>query len=76
MAEKTSTAVSLRANRPYVQSLRALAEKKGVTVADLVRDALDAQLGEELKSFVIFFANSGNDDSQSTIANSIGPGAA
>lgn len=59
-AEKNTTAVSIKAKKPYVQSLRALAEKRGISIGLMVRQALDAQLGVELEPLVSFFEQVGN----------------
>jgi predicted DNA-binding ribbon-helix-helix protein len=56
-----STAVSIRASSPYLQALRALAKRRKTKVADLVRNALDKELGEELSSLSSFFENSVNE---------------
>lgn len=41
-------AVSIAADRPYLQALDALARHKNTFVADLVRQAVDAKFGKEL----------------------------
>lgn len=79
MAEEksTTTAVSLKADEPYMQSVRALAKQRGTTIGELVREAIDAKFGTELEPFVIFFTQNGNPKNQSAkqIVNT-GPGAA
>lgn len=59
-AEKATTAVSLNAKKPYVQSLRVLAQKRGISIGLMVRRALDAQLGAELEPLILFFEQVGN----------------
>lgn len=68
--------VSIRADRIFTQSLKALAQVKGTTVADLTREALDKCLGSELTPFLVFFTNSVNADRQSASNGDSGPGAA
>ena len=49
------TAVSIKADREYIKALRAVAAVQGITVGELVRASLDAQLGDELKPYLDFF---------------------
>lgn len=51
----TSTNISVTGDRLYVAAIRALSEKRAVTQAELVRAALDAIYGEELKPLLAFF---------------------
>ena len=44
-----ATSISCRADKRYVESLRLLAMKQGVDVADIVRAAIDASYADELK---------------------------
>lgn len=66
--------VSIRASRVFVQSLKALADSKGVRVADLTKKAIDDCLGNELAPFLVFFTSNVNPDGQSTISidNTVG----
>lgn len=50
-----STSVSIRANPPYLQALKALAKRHKTTVADLVRASLDKEHGAELSPLSSFF---------------------
>lgn len=54
------TAISVRANKEYIQLLKVLAMRRNIAVADLVRQALDAQYSTELEQLPPFFAPSGN----------------
>lgn len=54
----TSTSVSVRGNREYVNQLKALAAKHGISLAEFTRHALDTVYGEELEALAIFFADS------------------
>lgn len=56
MAVKTIS-ISLVGDRNYVNALSALAHKRNKRIGDLVREALDAQYGDELKELVSFFEN-------------------
>lgn len=58
---RSTTALSVRGGKPYVQAIRALAEKRGTSIGEMVRQALDAQLGAELERFVIFFTQDGTE---------------
>lgn len=53
-----STSVSVRGDREYVNTLRALAARRGITLAELTRRALDTQYGAEVEEISSFFANS------------------
>lgn len=57
------TTVSLRGDVPYKKALNAVAAARGVKVADLVREALDATLGDELRPHVVRFVASNGDNS-------------
>lgn len=50
------TSVSVRADRDYTLALKALAYSRGQSVGDLVKDALDAQYGDQLQQHIAFFA--------------------
>ncbi len=71
-AHKSTTAISLTAQKPYVQALRALAEQKEMSIGLMVRKALDAQLGADLAPFVSFFEELGNKSFQVEENSSIG----
>jgi hypothetical protein len=60
-----STTVSIQGDKTYRDALSALARKKGKTMAEMVRDAVDARYGGELKPFLIFFAEGVADGKQS-----------
>lgn len=70
-------AVSVRANRDYIQALKVLASERGIQIGDLVREALDTSLGESIQSKVLFFAKTDYQNSQSVDKKVIiDPGAA
>jgi predicted DNA-binding ribbon-helix-helix protein len=56
-----STSVSIRANRPYIQALLVIAKRRKLKVADLVRQTLDKELGNELSPLSTFFETSVNE---------------
>jgi hypothetical protein len=64
------TAVSLKAQKPYVQALRALADQRDISIGLMVRQALDAQLGSELQPLVSFFEDLGRNSFQEEIKSS------
>lgn len=53
-----STSVSVKGDRRYVMTLKALAAKHNITIAELTRRALDKAYGEELKAFDAIFDES------------------
>ena len=53
-----STSLSVRGDRKYVNDLKALAARRGITLAELTRQAMDKAYGDELKALEIFFAES------------------
>jgi predicted DNA-binding protein len=57
-------AVSIRADRTYIKALREFAEDSNKTVADIVREALDAHIGDALEPRVVFFAQRERDKVQ------------
>jgi predicted DNA-binding protein len=50
-----STAVSIRADDIFLRAWNALAKHKGVPTADLTREAIEKQFGEEMEPFIVFF---------------------
>lgn len=60
------TAVSIRADRAYIKAFRELAERKDKRMADLVRQALDKEYGEEIQAIISFFASFDYKNSQLT----------
>lgn len=46
---RSSTSVSVKGDRQYVQKLKALAALKNISLARLTRDALDTVYGHELE---------------------------
>lgn len=56
------TTISLRGDVPYKKALNAVAAARGIKVADLVREVLDAALGEELRPYVVRFVASNGDN--------------
>ncbi len=65
-----AVSVSIEADRIYTSALKALADRKRVTVAQLVREAVDEKLGEQLKPYIDFFvAQSGDNSLQSGPGN-------
>lgn len=65
MTEKTTTAVSVRADSDYTLALKTLAGQQNRPVCDLVRDALDAAYGKQIESMRLFFAANGYKNSHS-----------
>jgi predicted DNA-binding ribbon-helix-helix protein len=61
-----STAVSIRANRTYLAALKELARRRKKTVALLVRETLDKELGDELSPLSSFFEDTVNIDGRSS----------
>lgn len=55
----TSTSISCSGDRQYVALLKAVAAKRGITLAELVRRGLDAQYGDELEQASEFFDANG-----------------
>ncbi len=51
----TSTAISVAGDKKYIAAIRALAVRRGDTIAALVRKALDAAYGTELQPILSFF---------------------
>ncbi len=51
----TAISVSCRGDKPYIKALKVVAAQNGIPVADLVRNALDAQYGDTLKSHLAIF---------------------
>lgn len=64
MTEKTTTAVSLRADADYTLALKMLAAQQNRLVCDLVREALDTAYGGQIETMRLFFANNGDKNSQ------------
>lgn len=52
-----STSLSVQGDRKYVNDLKALAARRGISLAELTRLAMDTVYGEELKALAIFFDN-------------------
>lgn len=65
----TSTAVSVRATRIYIKAFRELAERKGKSMADLVRIALDKEYGDEIQHWVSFFESADYKNSHLAISS-------
>jgi len=55
---RETTAISVIADREYVNAINCLARNKGTTVAALVRKALDNAHGDEIQSIISFFEES------------------
>lgn len=53
----TSTAISVRGDRAYVDLINAYAKLNKMSVAELVRKAIDAQYGQALDSLKSFHAS-------------------
>lgn len=53
-----ATTIPCEADTNYKNAIKALASARRVTMAQLVRDALDKVHGDELERFTIFFADS------------------
>ncbi len=62
----STLAVAFRGDRTYIKALKALAYQKGMTMGDLVRQAVDELCGDELKPHLAFFyAQDGHKNVQS-----------
>lgn len=59
-------AVSIRADKQFIKALKVVAARHGVVVADLVRNALDAQHNGEIQEQLSFFASNDYKNSQLT----------
>lgn len=56
-----TTTISVRGDRRYVATLRTLASSRDMTIAELVRSALDAQYNADIERIQrIFFADDGS----------------
>jgi hypothetical protein len=51
----TSTSIPVKGDRKYVMTMKALAAKRGTSVAALVREALDDNYGDELRPLQALF---------------------
>jgi hypothetical protein len=56
---RTTVPVALRADRKYVQAVRAVAMRRGMDAAGLIRESIDRAYGEEIQGQLIFFAENG-----------------
>lgn len=59
------TAISLKGDKDYARLLTVIAAKRGVKVGQLVRDAIDAHLHDELTLLEGFFAHSDSQNNHS-----------
>lgn len=59
-----SVSFPVKADEKYRTAFNALARDKGRFMADLVRDAIDAMYGEEMKPYLSFFETSGSPKNQ------------
>lgn len=57
-----STTIPISGDKKYKQAIKAVAAAKGMNMCDLVRKAVDAYCGEELKPHVIFFTQDGSEN--------------
>lgn len=46
---REAISISIRAERPYVRILKRIAEAESRTVAELVREAVDAKYGDKIR---------------------------
>lgn len=52
--------ISIKADKPYIDNVRALALRRGVTIGTLVREAMDAHFENDLNEVSrIFFGETG-----------------
>lgn len=66
MIDEPCKAVSIRADRDYIQALKVIATERGITVGDLVREVLDlSSIGERIQTKVLFFKQNDYQNSQS-----------
>lgn len=64
---RKATAISIRADKAYINAVNAYANEQGKTTADLMRDLLDQHLGAELAPLVTFFASRDRNNVQSAV---------
>lgn len=55
---REAISISIRAQRPYVEVLKKIAEVEGRTVAELVRDCVDARYSDKIKALEPILAKS------------------
>lgn len=48
--------VNIRADKAYLKALKAVAYSRGQFIGDLVRDAVDLQFGDQLRTHLDYFA--------------------
>jgi predicted DNA-binding protein len=64
--KRNTTTVSIKADRDYIEVLNILARNKGVTTAQVVRDAIDRVHGEDIQNMLpVFRAMIGTKTNQS-----------
>lgn len=68
VSEPTMTAISVRAKRSWTKALRELADRKGTTVGDMVREAVDLKFKDEIDPLLPFFERGDTYKSQSPIS--------
>ena len=55
---REAISISIRAERPYVRVLKRIAEAESRTVAELVREAVDARYGDKIRELEPLVAES------------------
>lgn len=55
---REAISISIRAERPYVRILKRIAEAESRTVAELVREAVDAKYGDKIREVESLVADS------------------
>lgn len=58
-------AVSVRADKDYIQALKVIAMERGKHVGDLVREILDLSIGSSIQDKMLFFKQNDYQNSQS-----------
>jgi hypothetical protein len=61
---KTTVSVSLSGDQAIISFLRAIAAKRGKTIGEIVRFAIDATYAEDIAALSIFFAKNGQSNFQ------------
>lgn len=61
---QTSVTVPIRGDNTYKKALKALAYQKGLTMAELVRQAVDQNHSAELRPHLDFFGSNGCKNTQ------------
>lgn len=61
-----TTALAVVGDKTYAKAVKAVAARRGLRQADIVRDALDKVYGKEISEQLVFFAENGTQTNQLT----------